>query len=450
MRPALWLAALPLALSFVLPTSSQASQLTLEELGALEPSRTCYTMHPSLAQVGLEPFSGAIDPAAFAMARGSEYTVTDVGDISFVAGPWRHSSLTGDHLYDSLNAFLAAHHDDYDFVTMFVTEHLNFGALYSPLQNTDDGIGMPQFDQTTSTGFSELEGFLFMNSIFDYTGSIHDALFFGQELGHRWASYVRRRGGGQDMLGRDDAHWSFWMDTDNSTMEGNNWVEHTNGRWRTDFGVDVGYSQLDRYLMGFLAPEDVDDWLLIQSPQVLQNPYQWGEDGIQPSTAPYYVIQQWVDDGDDYPIVVRGDAEMISIEDVTWIEGERNPSHEDAQRDFRMAFVIMHPEDEPVDFDNYLVIEDTREELSALWEGMVEQAADLDSSLGTSRNYTFHPSLFPEGLVYEPEPTAENSQSSALQAEGCRASLPSAGKGSAGALFLMLSLISLRLRQRRT
>ncbi|HCP45754.1 MAG TPA: hypothetical protein DIU15_06920, partial [Deltaproteobacteria bacterium] len=372
----------------VLITSAQADTMTLEELGAMEPARTCYTLHPDLSRVGLEPFSGALDPTAFAMARGSEYTVTDVGDISFIAGPWRHSSLTGDHLYDSLNAFLAAHHDDYDFATLFVTEHLNFGALYSPLQNTTGGIGMPQFDQTTSTGFSELEGFLFMNSIFDYTGSIHDALFFGQELGHRWASYVRRRGGGQDMLGRDDAHWSFWMDTDNSTMEGNNWVEHTTGRWRTDFGVDVGYSQLDRYLMGFLAPEDVDDWLLIKQPQVMDNPYQWGEGNIQPSTTPYYVIQQWVDDGDDYPIVVAGNEELISIEDVTWIEGERNPSHEDSQRDFRMAFIIMHPEDEPVDFEDYLDIEDTREELSELWEDMIEQAANLDSSLGTSRNYT--------------------------------------------------------------
>jgi len=237
------------------------------------------------------------------------------------------------------------------------------------------------------------------------------------------------------------------MDTDNSTMEGNNWVEYSKDRWRTDFGVDVGYSQLDRYLMGFLAPEDVDNWLLIEEPQVVQNPYQWGDDGIQPSTAPYYVIQQWVDDGDDYPIVVRGNEELISIEDVTWIEGERNPAHEDSQRDFRMAFVIMHPDDEPVDFDDYLVIEDTRSELAELWEGMVEQAARLDSSLGTSRNYTFHPSLFPEGLVYEPEPTSSSDPT--LAAEGCRASLHSAGgQAGPGALLLLVALAGSRLRRR--
>ncbi|HCP45755.1 MAG TPA: hypothetical protein DIU15_06925, partial [Deltaproteobacteria bacterium] len=65
-----------------------------------------------------------------------------------------------------------------------------------------------------------------------------------------------------------------------------------------------------------------------------------------------------------------------------------------------------------------------------------------------SRNYTFHPSLFPEGLVYEPEPTASGNPASGLSAEGCQASLASAGGTSASALLLLGGLLGLVRRQR--
>ena len=427
-----------------LPTLAGAKALTLEELGALHPSRECFTLHSDLGLAGLSATDGYLDPDVLLEERGSDYRIHDVGDISFVGGPWTYETLSGDALYGSLNAFLATHENDYDFVSLFVTEHLNFGALYSPMQNDTLGIGSQVFDQTSESGYSELEGFLFMNSIFDYTGSIRDALFFGQEVGHRWGSFVSRAGGGRDMLGRDDAHWSFFLDSDNSTMEGNDWVEDGDGRWRTNVSEPVGYSQLDLYLMGLLPPEEVDDWLLIDDPVVVRDPWGWGgEGGINPATPPFYsALQYGVDPGqaDANPIVVRGDEVQVAIEDVIAVNGPRVPASDDSQRAFRMAFIILHPGEDEIDFDDYLVIEDTREELASLWEGMVEDRATLVTRLGTSGDYQLKPSAFPSGLAFEPVP--EEVIEDDPEGAGCAASL----SGSAGAL---LALLPLAIRRRR-
>ena len=433
------------ALVLAVPAAASAqTTLTLEELGALHPTRTCFTGNADLALAGFDPDGGAVNPAEYLEGRGGAglYDVYDVGNVAFVGGPWTYGSLGFDAVYGSLNAFLGEHGNDYDFVSIFVTEHLNFGALYSGLQNDTSGIGLGFQDQTSDLGFSELEGFLFMNSIFDYTGSLHDALFFGQEVGHRWGSFVRRAGGGRDMLGRDDSHWSFFMDTDNSTMEGNNWESLASNRWRTSFDEEVGYSELDMYLMGFMDPDDVDPWLLIDNPTVVSNPYGWGQEtgGIGPATTPYYVIQQYIDNGDDYPVVVSGNRIDVEIEDVISVHGPRSPDHTESQRDFNMAFIIIHPESEEVDFDDYLVIEDTREELAALWEEMVDDEAVMRTEIGGSTVYEINPDELPAGIAFEPAPGGQG------VAAGCATSIAASAAPGAAALLALLPLV---IRRRR-
>jgi hypothetical protein len=232
------------------------------------------------------------------------------------------------------------------------------------------------------------------------------------------------------MLGRDEAHWSFFLDSDNSTMEGNDWERISDDRWETNADHEVGYSELDMYLMGFMDPDDVEDWLLIGNPQVLSH------SGIEASSPPYYAIldsQPGVS-----PIVVRGDEIQVSIEDVMSINGSRQPDFEDSQREFKMAFVIMHPASQALDFDDYLVIEDTREDLTELWEDMVDDEAVLDTSLGTSGDYEINPAGLPGGIAFEPDPTDGSVGS------GCTASIAGA---SAGSLGLLLPLALLRRRR---
>jgi|GEM_PF-3711124 len=433
---------LPLVLLAV-PSLASAADYTLEEIGAMAPAQQSFTNSPLLELTGLPSGVSSIDPVGPG-ERGGGYDILDVGNVSLVAGPWDYNTLSGDHIYGTLNEFLGTHEDEYDFVSIFVTQSLNFGAFYSPLQNDTDGIGSQIFDQTSQQGYGELEGFLFMNSIFDYLGSVRDALFFGQEVGHRWSAYVRRSGGGRDMLGRDDAHWNFFLESQNSTMEGNAWIETAEGEFETDHLAEIGYSELDQYLMGFRAPEDVSDWFLIENPQIMRNPYGWPTESDSP---PYYAIRTQLSDAeaeDAPPIEVRGDRRDISLDEVIAVHGERDPTYDESQRDFRMAFVIMMPSSEPVTFDDYLVIEDISEELVALWETMVGGEASLSNELGTSGLYDFAPTVFEQAPAYEP--AFDSSTETGLSGSGCQSDV-GAGRSSGGALALLGLALAMRRRR---
>lgn len=434
----------PLLLTLTLPTAAVAAPYTLEEVGAMAPGQRSFTNSPLLELTGLPQGVASIDPNEPGARNGHGYEVIDVGDVSMVAGPWTYNSLSGDHIFGTLNAFLGAHDDEYDFVSIFVTESLNFGAYYAPLQNDIEGIGTGIFDQTSGAGFGELEGYLFMNSIFDYTGSIRDALFFGQEIGHRWGAFVRRSGGGRDMLGRDDSHWSFFLESQNSTMEGNAWIEVEDGVFETDHMADVGYSNLDMYLMGFMDPREVPDWFLIDDPQVTRNPIGWQTD---PDSPPYYVVRQYVDEdeaADLDPIRVEGERIDISLDDVIAVHGDRDPDFVDAQRTFNMGFIIMMPSSEPLDFDQYLVVEDTREELAALWETMVRGEAVLETRIGWSDGaYTFRPDSFPDSPAFEPE--LDEGSETGLESGGCRSDLA----GGSGSVLALASVALMGARRRR-
>ena len=438
--------ALPL-LALALPVPALAAPYTLEEIGAMAPGQRSFTNSPLLELAGIDQGISSIDPTERGARDSHEYAVSDVGDVSLVTGPWTYGTLSGDHIYGTLNAFLGAHSNEYDFVSIFVTESLNFGAFYSPLQNDAQGIGSGIFDQTSDFGFGELEGFLFMNSIFDYTGSIRDALFFGQEVGHRWAAFVRRSGGGRDMLGRDESHWSFFLESQNSTMEGNAWNEVEDGIFETDHMAEVGYSNLDMYLMGFQDPADVPDWFLIDDPEVLRNPIGWDTANDSP---PYYVVRQYFDEdeaADLGPIRVRGDRVDIGLDNVIAVHGAREPSWKESQREFRMGIVIMMPSAEPLDFDRYLVVEDTREDLGQLWETMVYGEATLRTDLGWSdEGYVFRPDSFPSAPAFEP--TFDERSETGL-AGGCQASQSGENPGAAS-LLALLPLVWARRRQRRS
>jgi hypothetical protein len=210
------------------------------------------------------------------------------------------------------------------------------GAFYQPVANDVKGIGVGHFTGGPDVfgDASKLQGFIFMNSFplyNSYGAALKQFLFnfiWGQEFGHRWASFVHFDDHGTDstaLLGRQQGHWSYFMDTDWSWMEGNDWKKSGSGKWTTDVGSFdsvAHHSPLDLYLMGLVPKSAVSDFLLIDHPN---------HGNASAAPAALYGASD----------TVAGDQHMVSIDDIVKLEGEREPSYIDSPRRFDVTFLVV-------------------------------------------------------------------------------------------------------------
>ena len=100
-----------------------------------------------------------------------------------------------------------------------------------------------------------------------FLGENNTLSVMGQECGHRWLAFMDFRDGAANssaMLGRDEAHWSFFFDSDASHMEGNDIEDLGNGVFRT-VGAVSRYSALDQYAMGLRAESEVPPMFVVTS-----------------------------------------------------------------------------------------------------------------------------------------------------------------------------------------
>src|SRR4029453_17309624 len=102
-----------------------------------------------------------------------------------------------------------------------------------------------------------------------FLGENNTLSVMGQEVGHRWLAFLKFRDANNRtssaLLGRDQAHWSFFMDSDASVMEGNDIEDLGGGSFRTVDAVKR-YSRLDQYLMGLVPPSAVPPFFYVESP----------------------------------------------------------------------------------------------------------------------------------------------------------------------------------------
>jgi MYXO-CTERM domain-containing protein len=265
--------------------------------------------------------------------------------------------------------FLAVHPDDSQFLVIYTTWSLpeGVGALYQSVANDVQGIGyehigpedpvIPDSGYFDDTPDSQVQGFLHMNDwtnfIGDDPGGVDDwwiSLVFGQEIGHAWLAFVYYSQGGPwetDMLGRANSHWSFYMHSGGSPVEGHDWVDNGDGTF-TALKHDVFYySDLDLYLMGLLPPDDVDPWF------VLEDPYNC-VDSAQPDmecAPPEANLFQ----ADTY--TVNATRRDITIDDVIAVEGPRVPAWPDAPDTFDVSFLLIKRPGEELDEESKLLID---------------------------------------------------------------------------------------------
>jgi len=313
--------------------------------------------------------------------------------------------------------FFRNHDDAYDYVVLFNSLGLPAGpgafAFLLHLRNRVLGIGNllrdnPVFDHGAEFGSpSRLASFLNLGPTANYPANPTQVIpifsssgnsavtIMGQEAGHRFLAYPRyldplTSRPSLDLLGRDNAHWSFFFNSDASVVEGNRIEDRGAGqspRFRTGATVQ-GYGAVDQYLMGLRPASEVPPTFLVRN----------AERG-NASDAPRAGVEF---DG------VRQD---ITTEMIIEAEGRRVPDPSVAQKHFNYAFVLLIREGTQPSAEDLTQLERLRSE----WERFFAAAVDNRGSARTSLARLLRLSTWPAGGVVRGAPaTATVSIASAL------------------------------------
>ncbi|HEU0004824.1 MAG TPA: IPT/TIG domain-containing protein, partial [Terriglobia bacterium] len=231
--------------------------------------------------------------------------------------------------------FYQTHGDEYDQLVMFTNFSFDLEGAFAVqfyIKNEIRGIGLGQFDFASELGSSgRLQSFLAMNQLAEFPDD-PDTVFaetnstvniIGQEAGHRWLAFVRFRDtDGQDstkLLGRDDAHWSFFFNSEASVMEGNQIEDLGSGNFQTTAATDR-YSKLDQYLMGFRDPNQIGPMFFV--------------DNVTGTT-------QTASSPPAIGISFRGTRQNLTVNDIIATEGPRIPTVAASSKVFKQAFVLL-------------------------------------------------------------------------------------------------------------
>jgi MYXO-CTERM domain-containing protein len=398
------------------------------------------TMRRAIAE--LLPQAVPLRPTATRVRDGDKLALYRHGDLALLRdddGEWFNEVLQqGADLEWVLgsvqDAFYRAHEDEYDYLTILLVRDFGlFFAFYSPLANDVSGIGYDSMTpfETFDTSENQLQGMIFMNAASMWLEAPEAGRYvFGQEFMHRWGAFVdidHPDLATAELLGRDSAHWSFWIDTPNSPMEGNRWTDNGDGTWTTDRAGGSTYSDLDLYLMGLVPAEEV-------GPQRLLRVTEADAGGILPADAPRYL-------SGEEDVTVVGTAIPFTVDDIIAAEGPRVPDSTRSPRSFRMAFAVIALAGDPLDDATLDAIDELRARFEREWEEDVGHRADLDTTLGVSTAQEWA-----NGGPVEPA-DVDTGSGEPDAAEGCGCATGTAPAAWASAMIAALSVLRRRARK---
>jgi hypothetical protein len=266
-----------------------------------------------------------------------------------------------------LQAFYRSHPDSYDQVVIWTDVSIvqDAFAFESTVANEIRGIGLDIFDFSRDFGSGgRLRSFVVMDALSKYPddptqrflGENNTVSVLGQESGHRWLAFLEFRdhtGQRSDvLLGRDLAHWSYFMDSDASVMEGNDIEDLGGGSFRT-VGAVQRYSRLDQYAMGLVAPTDVPTFFYVADPVNLSK-------------------QKDRESAPEVGVTFNGTRRDVLIDDVIAILGPRQPVAAESARIHRLAFVYVVSTGRAVDAGQVAKVDRIRRQ----WEQFFLAATD--------------------------------------------------------------------------
>ncbi len=151
----------------------------------------------------------------------------------------------------------------------------------------------------------------------------------GHEMGHRWSAFVSAKIN-DELIPLGPTHWAtglqapaafpYQRPTEASAMGGGVWQDNFDGTFTQlddDYYVPAtGWSYLDLYLMGLIAPTEVPDFFLLRN--------------LQPQGR----------DANGH-MIYKADRTKVTINDVIAAEGPREPDVDHAQKHFNTGMVIV-------------------------------------------------------------------------------------------------------------
>jgi hypothetical protein len=228
-------------------------------------------------------------------------------------------------------------------IAIVLTTHaLDCGNIYYvPLANDVRGIGYQHADPREvfdDTPEQRLEGIAFLND-WPYWQARPDELesALHHEVGHRWGARVHARIAGaysSALLGRQQEHWSYFLDSGGSPLEGNVWRATEAGRSSETPSYPTRFSALDRYLMGSLRADEVPPFELLLDSE--SDAVDCAGRALGPASPPQTCGT----------LELEAAAVGISIDDVIAAEGPRLPAADSAPQQLGVLVLMLQSRDE--------------------------------------------------------------------------------------------------------
>lgn len=255
-------------------------------------------------------------------------------------------------IFSAAQRFYRNHDDAYDFIVLFNNTGLPTGpgvfAFEVNIRNEILGIGDifndgPTGDFGPATGSERrLVSFMNMGPLSQYPmdpttnipliGENNTVSVMSHEAGHRWGAYLsfvdpQTGRESNELLGRQEAHWSFYLNTDASFLEGNR-IEDLGAASSPRFATTQAVAQfgpLDLYIMGLIPPEAFSNTFFVVNPT----------GGGSPSRAR----------PPQSGVTFDGERREVTLDMIVAAEGPRIPDVSLSEKQVNFAFVLLVDED---------------------------------------------------------------------------------------------------------
>ena len=234
--------------------------------------------------------------------------------------------------------FYQTHPDDYDQLAFYTNFPYDIGAdtfaFEATVKNDINGINVDIFDFSQEFGSAgRLQSFLSLNQLAAFPDNPDEVAVrtystvavLAHETAHRWLAYPLFKldtTNSGDLLGYQQAHWSYFFNADASLMEGHTISDNGNGSF-TITGATTRFGKLDQYLMGLRSAADVGPLFY-----------------VKPSAGSGHVADD-VSEPSDIGLTFNGTRTDLTVYDIIAAGGARTPDVVSAPKGIHQASILL-------------------------------------------------------------------------------------------------------------